>query len=170
MNYLFPSLPPSVPSSLFLSLLSSSSLPFFSFLSPELGIESRASHMLDKCAPTELQPSIVVMTVMGTSPCCSLASVRRLFPHQFRMFFYTENMFWLHCSEKNFYLEGTSNLGYYVFLALFNDFLSFSVSSCELNPACLFSFLHNCSPPPVPYTLIPLVSVYRRENRNAKVG
>lgn len=135
-------LPPSLPSFLLISV--------HVFLSPELGIVSRASHVLDKCASTELQPSIAVMTVIGTFPCCSLASVRMLFPHQFRMFFYTENMFWLHCSEENFYLEGTSNLGYYVFLALFNDFLSFSVSSCELNPACLFSFLHNCSPPPSP--------------------
>lgn len=56
-------------------------------------MESSASHMLDKCAPTELQPSIAAMTVMGTSPCCSLASVRMLFSHQFRMLFYTENMF-----------------------------------------------------------------------------
>lgn len=81
--------------------------------------------MLDKCAASELQPSRAALAVVPTSPCGSPASLRELcFPTNLG-YFSTLIYVRLQCSEENVNLERTNNWGYYVFLALFSDFLIF---------------------------------------------
>lgn len=110
--------PLAVVSSLFLPLLLSlplsvlflsPSLHFTPFLSLELGIESGASHMLDKCVPTEPQPSQQRCQWRTHLHVAALLLWKCYVPHQFRVLFYTESMFWPQCSEENFGLEETSN-------------------------------------------------------------